>query len=112
MKEGDQMSIYDNEVKRKLIGIRLTNFQQERLEKICKTFGISHQRLLTDLLDNFCVDYWQTLNSRETINETTKHSAQKLFDDYVGLDKLKGVTPNPCPRKDSQTSFRSGLVEE
>jgi len=82
------MSIY-TDTKRKLIGVRLTGFQLERLEKICKTFGISQQRLFTDLLDNFTVSYWENLSGQATINGATRDSAQELFDQYVDLKGLK-----------------------
>lgn len=84
------MGFYDIETRRKLVGIRLTQFQRERLERICSQFGVSHQRLMSDLLDCFCVDYWQAVSGTQTINGAVKESAQKLFDDYINLQQLNG----------------------
>jgi hypothetical protein len=88
------MTLY-TDTKKKQVVIRLTGFQTERLEKICGTFGISQQRLFTDLLDNFTVSYWQNISGNATINGATKESAQELLDQYVNLKGLKGAVKSP-----------------
>jgi hypothetical protein len=90
------MSIYA-EGKRKLVGVRLTGFQQERLDAICKTFGISGQRLFTDLLDEFYCDYWSTLRGTQSIRSTVKESAQRCLDDMVKLNEVKGIVRPQYP---------------
>ena len=95
------MGFYDTESKRKLVGIRLTPFQQERLGAICRTFGISSQRLFTDLLDSFYVSYWQTLRGTQSVRESVKDSAQKCLDDMVQLKDIKGEVQSQYPEKDN-----------
>jgi hypothetical protein len=106
------MGFYDTG-KRKSIGIRLTGYQQDKLNNICMAFGISHQRLFTDLLDSLYADYINVVTGTASITQTTKDSAEKLLDNYVDLDKLKGLVPKTNPlRRDNQSTFHRGLGEE
>lgn len=83
------MGLYDTG-KRKLVGIRLTQYQQDKLNRVCSTFGISHQRLFSDFVDYFAVQYLNVVSGTESINSATKESAQRLFDDMVDLKGLRG----------------------
>jgi len=92
------MSIYDNESKRHLVGIRLTNHQQQKLKHICELFGISYQRLLTDMLDGFYVEMLDVQSGRINIRDAIKISMLSLIDDYIRLKEIKGLVPKPYTR--------------
>lgn len=103
------MSIYD-EGKRKNTVIRLTKHQSDKLKHVCSLFAISQQRLFTDMLDIFYMEYLDVMSGRVNINTAIKTSMISLLDDYVRLKEIKGLKPPSYRQKNSPSFQRGGNV--
>jgi len=93
------MGIYDNiGTKRKKTAIRLTRFQEAKLQHICELFGVTYQRFFSDCIDYFYMDILEVQAGRISLNKAEKDSTKNLYDEYVDLKKLKGLKPAPYLR--------------
>jgi len=92
------MSVYDNEGKRHQLGFRLTTHQQDKVNHICGLFHISHQRLFSDMIDYFFMEYLDIQSGRISISHAIKTSMLDLMDDYIKLKEVKGLKPAPYVR--------------
>lgn len=86
------MSLYDDS-KRKQKSVRLTSYQQQKLDHLCGLFGVSTQRFLSDAIDYAYLDYLEIVTGRVSLNQAIQNSMQKLMDDYIRLKKIKGLVP-------------------
>lgn len=96
------MGIYDNDGKRTMSSVRLTAFQQQKLERICSMFGVSKQRLFADFVDSFYAGSQEVMSGKVNAYGVIKDSAMKVLDNYIELDKIKRIVPPQYPADNSR----------
>ena len=90
-----KMTIYDNDGKRKLLGVRLTLFQLSKLKHICELFGFTQNIMIGLMIDGFYMEYLEIISGRIDSIKATQQSMLKLIDELIKLRELKGLTPPP-----------------
>ena len=99
------MSIYDNEGKRINKTIRLTPHLNGKLKRITELFGITEQSFFRDCVDYFFMEYLEVMSGRISYRSAVKDSTRKLFEDFIKLKEVKGLSPVPYSRHKKSLLF-------